>query len=207
MKFVKVRFFGKEYYKAVGDDYKKDDFIELQPPADNESDTVGRTKEFLGRVSDSVKGFTNKVASSVKELGNKAKAGTLFQKEETTEEKLLSLLPYMDTKSRSEVCERLLEGDEALCKIDLGAFLPFFSKDDCDALFVAAIRSGNIRYKMESVAPYVSKKCYHELVDRYLAGELAWLDIDTLYPYLSDADIKRIFHHIVNKEQKQTAKA
>ncbi len=207
MKFVKVRFFGKEYYKEVSDDYKKDDFIELEPPQTAEPDTIGRAKEFFGRVGDSVKDFTNKVASGVKELGNKAKAGTLFQKEQTTEEKLLALLPYMDTKSRAEVCERLLDGDETLCKIDLGAFLPFFSKDDCDALFVAAIRSGNISYKMENVAPYVSKKCYRELVDGYLAGELLWLDIDTLYPYLSDTDIKRIFHHIVNNEKKETAKA
>ena len=201
MKFVKVKFFGKEYYKKVDDTYDKSEYIELEPVVPKEPDALDRAKEFLGRVGDGVKDLTSKLTSGVKEIGNKAKAGTLFKKEERTEEKLLALLPYMDPRSRREVCERLLEGDEVLAKIDLGAFLPFFDKDDCDALFVAAIRNGNSTYRMESIAPYVSKKCYRELVDRYLAGELAWLDINTLYPYLADNDIKRLFHHIVDQER------
>ena len=202
MKFVRVNFFGKEYYKKVDDDYQKGEYIELEPVASAEPDAISRAKEFFGRVGDGVKDLTSKLTDSVKDIGSRMKNGTLFEKEPTTEEKLLALLPYMDQKSKREVCERLLAGDEQLSKIDLGAFLPFFSKEDCDALFLASIRSGNMRYRMEAVAPYVTKKCYRELVDQYLRGELAWLNVDELYPYLAESDIKRIFHHIVDNKPK-----
>ena len=48
------------------------------------------------------------------------------------------------------------------------------------------------------MTPFVSKKCLSSVVDGYIAGEYPALDMDELYPFLSDKDIKRIFFHIIN---------
>lgn len=208
MKFVKVILDGKEYYKL----YEEGMEGEIIEGEIEESDPKGGAKEFFDRVGSGMRSFgesfvsetkkmSDKIAIGVKAFGKKVKENPLFApKQESTEEKLLKLLPYMDAKSTHEVCERLMANDETVKNLDIATVMPFFTREDCDALFLSAIQQGNCAFDMEKVAPYVSAGALKRVVDGYLAGEYPDLNMDLLYPHLKDADIKRIFYHIVGKD-------
>ena len=208
MKFVKVTLDGKEYYQL----YEEGMEGEIVEGEIEQSDSKGGAKEFFDRVGSGMRDFGEsfvnetkkmggKIADGMKAFGKKVKESPLFSaKQETTEEKLLKLLPYMDTKSTHEVSERLITNDETVKNLDIATVMPFFAREDCDALFLTAIERGNGTFDMEKVAPYVSAGALKKVVDGYIAGEYPELNMDLLYPYLKDADIKRIFYHIVGKE-------
>ena len=208
MKFVKVTIDGKEYYTL----YEEGMTGEIVEGEVVEGEGKGGTKEFFDRVGTGMRDFGEsivtesktmgvRIADGVKAFGKKVKENPLFcAKKETTEEKLLKLLPYMDAKSTHEVCERLMANDEALENLDIATVMPFFCREDCDALFLCAIERGGNAFDMEKVAPYVSAGALKSVVDGYIEGKYPELNMDLLYPYLKDADIKRIFYHIVGKD-------
>ncbi|MBQ9071320.1 MAG: hypothetical protein IJY23_08255 [Clostridia bacterium] len=166
---------------------------------------VGNGAKDLGaRIVDGAKNLGEKISVGAKDLGAKIKEGTerLFNKDksidpDSTEAKLLRLLPYMSKKDAHSVCEKLLANDETLKNLDIATIMPFLDKEDCDAIFVKCVEVNNTNYDLATAIPFVSAKCLSRVVDNYIAGEYPELDIDSLYPFLSDADIKRIFYHII----------
>ena len=161
-------------------------------------------KDFGIKIVDGAKNFGEKISVGAKDLGAKIKEGTerLFSRDksidpDSTEAKLLRLLPYMSKKDAHSVCEKLLENDETLKNLDIATIMPFIDKEDCDAIFVKCVMVNNTNYDLATAVPFVSAKCLSRVVDNYIAGEYPELDIDSLYPFLSDADIKRIFYHII----------
>lgn len=185
-------------------------------------------KEFIEKLNSGAKDLGEKITAGAKDIGEKISAGAkdlgekivrgtkdithrvkveserLFRKKDQTrdpnskEARLLRLLPYMSHKEIHELCEKILADDETLKSIDISTILPFLSQDDCDTIFKKCINLGKVD---ESVYAYVSKKCLSEIVDGYIQGNHPSLDIDALYPFLADADIKRIFYHILNSEE------
>ena len=219
MKFIKVIIDGKEYYQRIDDAeeiiIEEDEGEKPEPEVvdakieDGEEPTAGEkfkrdTQEFFEKVGNGAKDLGQKIADGAKALGAKIKEGTerLFNKDKSldpnsTEAKLLRLLPYMSKEDAHGVCEKLLANDEALKNLDIATVMPFISGEDCDAIFVKCVRLGNKKYDLAKAIPYISKDCLSGIVDGYIKGEYPNLDIDSLYPFLSDADIKKIFYHIV----------
>ena len=232
MKFVKVVIDGKEYYKmleekdtaGVGESESGEGEI---IDADIENNEAGAkqngTAEFFAKmksgaeelgakIADGARDIGAKIASGAKDLGEKVKSGTknlgerLFGKDKTfdpesKEAKLLRLLPYMSKKEAHKVCEQFIEDDEVVRKLSLPVIMPFLDTSDCDALFIKCLDS-DIEMDLPAVTAFVSKDCLSAVVDDYIAGKYPELDIDELYPCLSDADIKRLFYHIINSEEK-----
>lgn len=225
MKLEKVIIDGKEYYRVVEEDSAAEN---KNADTDNNSESIERenkkggkfkkeTQEFFGKVGngakdigikivDGAKTLGNKITVGAKDLGVKIKEGTerLFNRDKSndpnsTEAKLLRLLPYMSREDAHEFCEKLLASDEMIKKINIAEIMPFVSKEDCDALFIKSIKIGNGECDIAKAVPYVSAECLSSLVDGYIIGEYPELDIDALYPFLSDVEIKKIFYHIINK--------
>ena len=227
MKLEKVIIDGKEYYREVeaeeptpeyryigdGTDNSSDDKKESQK---TKSDTqiffekVGHGAKEIGvKIVDGAKTIGSKISVGAKDLGVKIKEGTerLFNRDKSsdpnsTEAKLLRLLPYMSPEDAHEVCQKLIEGDELMKKLNVAEIMPFVSKEDCDTLFLKCIELNNKEYDFVKAVPYVSKECLSSVVDNYISGKYPELDIDSLYPFLSDAEIKKIFYYIINSEAK-----
>lgn len=219
MKLEKIVIDGKEYYRKIEEDIVSDEYIvieEVHKKTKAKSETqiffekVGNGAKDIGvKIVDGTKNIGKKIGVGAKEFGTKIKEGTerLFNRDKSydpnsTEAKLLRLLPYMSAEDAHEVCEKLLKSDELMQKINVADIMPFVTKEDCDALFLRGLKLNNMECDMAKAIPYVSPECLSSVVDLYINGELPELDIDSLYPFLSDTEIKKIFYHIINKETK-----
>lgn len=217
MKFVKVIIDGKEYYRMVDDEntsaeskeekeYVDADIEQGEEPKCGEK-FLRDTQEFFEKVGSGAKEFGEKIVAGAKDLGERIKSGTerLFAKDKTldpnsTEAKLLRLLPYMSAEEAHKVCEKILANDASFKKLDMSTVMPFLSAEDCDTLFVKAIETDK-DCDLATATPYVSAKCLSEVVDAYINGKYPSLDIDSLYPFLADAEIKKLFYHIIGDKK------
>ena len=227
MKLEKIIIDGKEYYRKVEEDDSSSEYVFIEDKSEEKSEdgsgdkkTTGKfkidTQIFFERMGNGAKdigikiiGGTKtvgkKIGAGAKGFGNKIKEGTerLFNRDRSydpnsTEAKLLRLLPYMSREDAHEVCEKLMQSDDLMQKINIADIMPFVSKEDCDALFIRGLELNNMECDMPKAVPYVSAECLSAVVDLYIKGDLPELDIDSLYPFLSDSDIKKIFYHIIN---------
>ncbi len=228
MKFVKVIIDGKEYYQKVEETVPEAESAE-QPEGelDTEPEIIDAVIEdgeepnwtekfnreaydFFEKVGTGAKDLGEKIVAGAKDLGEKIKMGTerLFNKDKScdptsTEAKLLRLLPYMSKEEAHGVAVKLLANDKSLKNLDIATIMPFLSSEDCDAVFVRCIELGNESYDIAKATPFVSEACLSAVVDSYIAGKYPELDIDSLYPFLKDSDIKKIFYHILESDNKK----
>jgi hypothetical protein len=217
MKFVKVIIDGKEYYRMVDDEntveettgepeFVDADIEQGEEPTGGEK-FLRDTQEFFEKVGTGAKEFGEKIVAGAKDLGERIKNGTerLFAKDKSldpnsTEAKLLRLLPYMSAEEAHKVCEKILANDTSFKNLDMATVMPFLSAEDCDALFVKAIETDK-KCDLATATPYVSAKCLAGVVDAYIDGKYPSLDIDSLYPFLADTEIKKIFYHIIGEKK------
>ena len=213
MKFVKVIIDGKESYRRVDETENTEasdtdpEIIDVEIEQD-EIPTGGEkflrdTQEFFERVGAGAREFGEKIVAGARDLGERIKTGTerLFTRDksedpESVEAKLLRLLPYMSPKEAHKVCEKLLENDETLKNLEISTIMPFLSAEDCDKVFVKCIEIKK-DCDLTTAVPYVSIGCLSRVVDDYIDGKYPDLDIDSLYPFLGDEEIKKIFYHII----------
>jgi len=113
---------------------------------------------------------------------------------------LLRILPFMDEEDIHEVVEKYLSGDPDYANLKLPAIMPFLDEDDCDAVFKKVVESKELGHYVVAIAPFVSEEALSALVDQFLEGAYPDLDIDSLYPFLDSADIKRAFHYWLKKQ-------
>ena len=220
MKFVKVIIDGKEYYERVEDVKGKKrncDEPEVIEAEVTDAEELSRAEKwgrdasaFFDKINTSSREWSDKIVSGAKDLGEKIKNGTerLFNRdksnnENSTEARLLRLLPYMSKKEAHEVAEKFLENDELLESLDITTVMPFLTKDDCNSIFLRCVSLGNIDFDLAKATQYVSDSCLSSVVDDYIDGLLPDLDIDEFYPFLKDSDIKRLFYHILASEKKK----
>ena len=105
----------------------------------------------------------------------------------------------MSKKDAHKLCKEIIASDDMLKKINVAEIMPFVSKSDCDELFLRCIENSDYSCDIARAVPYVSKKCLARVVDDYISGKYPSLDMDSIYPFLSDDEIKKIFYHILDK--------
>ena len=99
-------------------------------------------------------------------------------------DKLAKMLPFLDDTEIHEIAEKVLAGDENYKGLDIEA------NDKEPGV------DGKLYLKC---VPYVDESVLSKLVDRYVAGGFENIRMDNIYPYLSSADVKRIFYYELNK--------
>ncbi|HAV19545.1 MAG TPA: hypothetical protein DCX17_00785 [Firmicutes bacterium] len=114
--------------------------------------------------------------------------------------KLMRILPFMDEDDVHEIMQKYLDSDPKFAKLKLPAIMPFLSEADCDEVFKKALTTKELERYISAIVPFVSEKALSGLVDQYLEGKYPNLNVDRLYPFLNPKDIKRIFHHLMDKE-------
>ena len=214
MKFVEVEINGKKYYEKVEDDFdtaennaeNTEEKVENKEKCDEspekEEDFIGENalRRFCRDFVDGAKDFTDGAIKWTRRVADNV--GDFFVKITTPSktEKLIKMLPHMDEEDIHEIVIDILKDEESLRELNIEELLPFLSEQDCDSLFILAIRAGNKKLIPSNIAPFVSKECLSQVVDEYIDGKYQGLDIDSLYQFLSSKDIKRVFYHTMSKE-------
>ena len=191
-----------------------EDLKEELDDIDEDEDINGeKIKESIRNISNKAQDISKRIGKSVndamKDLGNCMKniGKSISSYKDVTfkgnskANKLLSVLPFLDSEDIHELVQDLLNGEESLKDINVVSFLPFLSSNDCDALFIRSLEDGNNKYKPEDIAPFVSKECLSTVVDKYLNGEIKDFKVERLYPYLSSSDIKKVFKKILAEKE------
>lgn len=218
MKFVEVEIDGKIYYEKVddGEDVTAEkgetpeEMVENKEKCDDEpkkeEDFAGENalRRFCRDFMDGAREATGEAIKWTRRVAGNV--GDFFIKitSPSKTEKLIKMLPHMEKEDIHEIVVDLLKDEESLKELNIEEILPFLDVEDCDSLFLLAIRAGNKRLNAENIAPFVSRECLTRVVDEYIAGNLQGLDIDGLYPFLSSKDIKRIFYYSMSKEEKSS---
>lgn len=151
------------------------------------------------------------------------------EKKSKKKDKLVEMAPFLDNDSLHELVVEFLDGD---LETDMDEILPFlnesdiallvnkfketgvnefkglhlgelfpFASDICiDELFMEKFLHGSID---ESLIPFVSDKCWHELVVKYCEDEESELDIDAIYPFLDKKDLNLLFKTYLKRRSKK----
>ena len=119
-------------------------------------------------------------------------------------DKLAKMLPFLDDTEIHEIAEKVLAQDENYKGLDIESLMPFMSKEDCGVLFEKSLEANDKEPGVDGklylkCVPYVDEAVLSKLVDRYVAGGFENIRMDNIYPYLSSADVKRIFYYELNK--------
>ncbi len=197
---------GKEIYQTVSIDEArklKEEGVELWYTDEHEKNKVEtgsygyfdeekkKLKEFGEKLE---KTINDSVVTPINNMFNGQK------KKNDKNNKLIKILPFMDEDDIHEIIERMLNSDESLKDLDIVSMLPFLSDEDCDKLFIKSLNDGNFNYEPSSIAPFVSEQALSLVVDAYIKGEFKNCKIESLYPFLSSKDVKRLFIHIMDNE-------
>ena len=129
--------------------------------------------------------------------------GSFFGKsnKQSKSNKLISALPFMSEDDVHKIVEEILRNSEEYQDLNLVAVMPFLSKSDRDALFmkfVVETENDNHKY-IYGIAPFVSSECMSKFVDGFIEGKYQDVNINALYPFMSNSDVKRVFDYIISK--------
>ena len=98
----------------------------------------------------------------------------------------------------------MIAGDEEFKDVDIASLMPFMSKEDCSVLFEKSLAANDEKPGVDGklylkCVPFVGEEALSKLVDRYVEGGYENIKMDNIYPYLSSADVKRIFYYELKK--------
>lgn len=111
--------------------------------------------------------------------------------------RLLKILPFLDEAEKSEIVEQILSDSDYFENVKLAPILPFLNQKDCDRIFLHEVEKDS--KQLASIVPFVSQELLSEIVNKYINEEID-INMDMLYPFLTMADIKRLFFFELNQE-------
>lgn len=97
------------------------------------------------------------------------------------------LLPFLD----EDLVEKAFKSDSNKNK-DVSFYFPFLDDEFYDDIVSKMLENKKIDEKFYSYLPYLSEEILSKVVDSYLKDEID-LDINRVYPFLSDEDMRKIF--------------
>jgi hypothetical protein len=112
---------------------------------------------------------------------------------------LEELLPFIDGDDVGKLAEKILEDGSEYSKIPLSKLFPFMDDDLIDKIFIQKVQRNDSQ--AFELAPFASKGAFHELVKRYLAGDLRDFDLDAFYPFMDGDDIKSVFKKVLSEQK------
>lgn len=207
-KLEKVIINGEEYYKEVESDESGDNV------SDNKTEGTGKEKtdfdwsdRLTGKngILNNVNNLVNKSLKEANRTINEAMAsvnGGNKKAHNKKTDKLLKMMPFMDDDDIHEIMEHVLNKDEGFEDIDLNVLLPFIDDDDIDLLFMRYVKDGMVDEVTKTI-PFVSDDCLSDLVGEYVKGKYQDLDMDSMYPYLDEDDIKKLFYYEMKKNNNE----
>lgn len=116
---------------------------------------------------------------------------------EKGEDNFTAFYPFMDEDDIGELAKILSKRG-----VSVKAALPFMDEDDVDEILLEQVRGGN---EVEPFLPFASEEGLHDLLMAYIQGELE-VNMDNVYPFLDDEDIRTLFRYEIRKRRKEKEK-
>ena len=188
-------------FEAAGDEEeKKESRFIRRTPKGFEVDT-NEIEEALRSFGEKISEAMNSVGRGVQDSINAAQDRANAKKKA---DKLAKLLPFMEEAEIHEIAEKVIAGDEEFKDVDIASLMPFMSEEDCALLFEKSLAANDENPGVDGklylkAVPYVGEAALSKLVDRYIEGGYENIKMDNIYPYLSSADVKRIFYYELRK--------
>lgn len=104
------------------------------------------------------------------------------------------MYPFLSESKIDEIFLKAISGDSKLSYIEI---LPFVSKKLMDEEFLKKTENNE---DFATLLPFVSKEALAKVVDSYLAGNEN-INMDYIYPFLDEEEIKRLFDHLMKEKQ------
>lgn len=164
-------------------------------------DEVSTEDEDVHEESTESSSFTFDFGKEFSKIGDSVR--NIFIKEEGKRSKssqIISTLPFLDDDALDKIVDNVMEKKDDYKDLNLVIIFPFLSKEKMDALFLKLIDEKETAY-ISSAAPFVTEDVLTKFVDSYIEGQHKDINIDSLYPFMSPYDVKRIFNYIINQKE------
>lgn len=113
-------------------------------------------------------------------------------------DELKKMLPFLGGEEIDMLAKKVLESEAEEWKgFRLNDLFPFMSTAVIDKMFLEAVESGKDYGRF---LPFISGRVMHEIVEDVIAGKRE-LNLDRMYPFMSNDDMKKVFYHYLNKEE------
>lgn len=112
---------------------------------------------------------------------------------------IIGMLPFLEETELNELARKLMKStDETFKGISIEMVLPFLEDGMVDEIFLEQVKN---KKPYDKYLPFVSEKCLHQLAQLYMNDELeSDFDMDSIYPFMEEQDIRDIFHQFIGKE-------
>lgn len=111
------------------------------------------------------------------------------------------ILPYLADDDVAYLAKKFKGGVKEFKGLSLEDLLPFADEGAIDELFLEKFSKGELD---ESLFSFVSDKCWHELVVKYCENEDSDMNIDEIYPFLDERDLKLLFKTYLKRRSKKS---
>ncbi len=109
-----------------------------------------------------------------------------------------NLIPFLDEEDLNELADKILESEnESFEGVRMDDILCFLEDDKVDEIFLRKVKEGK---DYQAYLPFVSDECMDRLTEDYVNGETGDFDIESVFPYMEDDNIKRIFRAYLKKK-------
>ena len=111
---------------------------------------------------------------------------------------LKKMLPFLGAEEIDKIAKNVLESEAEEWKgFRLNDLFPFMSTAVIDKMFLKTIEAGK---DYSRFLPFISGRVMHETVEDVIAGKRE-LNLDAMYPFMSNEDMKKVFYYYLNKEE------
>lgn len=111
---------------------------------------------------------------------------------------LKKMLPFLGAEEIDMIAKNVLESEAEEWKgFRLNDLFPFMSTAVIDKMFLETVESGKDYGRF---LPFVSGRVMHEIVEDVITGKRE-MNLDTMYPFLSNEDMKKVFYYYLDKEE------
>ena len=120
---------------------------------------------------------------------------------------IAQMLPFLEDEELNSIARQAINTEKNQGQVDielLKKIVPFMETSEVDELLYELLEK-NI--PIESFAPFASEYFFQTLVDMFLAGEADHVDMNKLYPFMSEKEIKRLFAAVIKQRALDRAEA
>ena len=111
------------------------------------------------------------------------------------------MLPFLGDEELKALAKKAIEGAKNDYEENMRLLLklaPFIGQDEVDVILYDLL-DRNIPF--EPLAPFASPDFFTTLVDLFLEGRADNVNIDALYPFMDEKDIKRLFAAVIKQRE------
>ena len=111
----------------------------------------------------------------------------------STDKKILEILPFLDENYLMELAVKIISNDSKYDKLQLKDLVCFMNPSNIDKIFFSLLTNKDERYK--EIIPFISNGALSKITHLYIDRRCKFIDMNTIYPFLSNEDIKLVFEY------------